>query len=99
VSLDFRDELAKIVRVVTFSMEHDSLIEEQEMDWETLYCPNRRCRYYGLPLGEGRLVKNGSSHGQKQALCKACGTYVSMKYGTAYLDLLRQCHIGATLIL
>ena len=57
------------------------------MDWETLYCPNRHCHYYGLPFGQGRLVKNGSSHGQKQALCKACGTYVSMKYGTAYLDL------------
>jgi IS1 family transposase len=20
------------------------------MDWETLYCPNRYCRYYGVPL-------------------------------------------------
>lgn len=57
------------------------------MDWETLYCPNRRCRYYGMPFAQGQLVKNGSSHSQKQALCKACGTYVSMKHGTAYLDL------------
>ena len=57
------------------------------MDWESLYCPNRRCRYYGKPFSEGHMVKNGSSHGQKQALCKACDTYVSMKYGTAYLDL------------
>jgi len=57
------------------------------MDWESLYCPNRRCRYYGIPFYQGQMVKNGSSRGQKQALCKACGTYVSMKYGTAYLDL------------
>ena len=21
------------------------------MDWESLYCPNRRCRYYGRPFG------------------------------------------------
>ena len=20
------------------------------MDWESLYCPNRRCRYYGRPF-------------------------------------------------
>jgi IS1 family transposase len=33
------------------------------------------------------LVKNGSSHGQKQALCRACGQSVSIRYGTAYCDL------------
>ena len=33
------------------------------------------------------MVKNGSSHGQKQALCRACGTNVSIRYSTAYLDL------------
>jgi hypothetical protein len=37
------------------------------MDWESLYCPNRRCRYYGRPFLQGQLVKQGSSHGQKQA--------------------------------
>ena len=37
------------------------------MDWESLYCPNRRCRYYGRPFLQGQLVKHGSSHGQKQA--------------------------------
>jgi IS1 family transposase/transposase-like protein len=57
------------------------------MDWETLYCPNRCCHYYGIPFAEGRLVKNGSSHGQRQALCKACGSSVSLRYGTAYYDL------------
>ena len=57
------------------------------MDWETLYCPNRFCRYYGVPFAKGLLVKNGSSHGQKQALCRACGQSVGIRYGTAYSDL------------
>jgi IS1 family transposase/transposase-like protein len=57
------------------------------MDWESLYCPNRRCRYYGYPFSQGQLVRNGSSHGHKQARCGACGTNVSIRYGTAYLDL------------
>jgi IS1 family transposase len=57
------------------------------MDWESLYCPNRGCRYYGRPFLQGHLVKNGSSHGQKQARCKSCETPVSIRYGTAYLDL------------
>jgi IS1 family transposase len=57
------------------------------MDWETLYCPNRYCRYYGVPFHKGLLVKNGSSHGQKQALCRACGQSVSIRYATAYSDL------------
>jgi len=26
------------------------------MDWESLYCPNRRCRYYGRPFLQGQLV-------------------------------------------
>ena len=57
------------------------------MDWESLYCPNRGCRYYGRPFLQGQLVKNGSSHGQQQARCGACETPVSIRYGTAYLDL------------
>lgn len=57
------------------------------MDWKTLYCPNRQCRYYGKSQEQGRLVKNGTSHGQKQALCKSCGGSVSIRYGTAYYDL------------
>ena len=57
------------------------------MDWETLYCPNRSCRFYGVPFRQSRLVKNGSSHGQKQALCQACGQSVAVRYGTAYWGL------------
>lgn len=57
------------------------------MNWETLYCPDRHCQYYGIPFDEGQMVKNGSSHGQKQGLCKACGSSVSVRYGTAYYDL------------
>jgi IS1 family transposase/transposase-like protein len=68
-------------------MERYCFIEEWKMDWESLYCPNRQCRHYGQPFHQGQMVKNGSSHGQPQARCQACGTYVSLKYGTAYLDL------------
>lgn len=57
------------------------------MNWESLYCPNRCCRYYGMPFTQGCLVKNGTDHGQPQALCKACGGSVSLRYGTAYLGL------------
>ena len=57
------------------------------MNWETLYCPNQHCRYYGIPVPQGRLLKNGSTRGQKQALCQACGQSVALRYGTAYFDL------------
>ena len=57
------------------------------MDWETLYCPNRDCSYYGVPFRNSLLVRNGSSHGQKQALCRACRRSVTVRYGTSYLDL------------
>jgi len=57
------------------------------MDWKSLYCPNRLCQYYGCPFSQGRMVKNGSCHGQEQALCRACETNISIRYGTAYLDL------------
>lgn len=62
-------------------------IEESKLNWESLYCPNQHCRFYGISFYEGLVVKNGSSHGQKQALCKACGSSVSLRYGTAYLWL------------
>lgn len=68
-------------------MKYRYFLEECAMDWESLYCPNRHCRYYGRPFLQGLLVKNGSSHGQKQARCKACETPVSIRYGTAYLEL------------
>ena len=57
------------------------------MNWETLYCPNRHCRHYGKAFKTGQMVKNGSSCGQKQGLCKACGSSVSLRYGTAYYNL------------
>ena len=57
------------------------------MDWETLYCPNRHCRYYGVPFRQAMLVKNGSSHGHRQAWCRACGRRIALTYGTAYFDL------------
>jgi hypothetical protein len=57
------------------------------MDWEALYWPNRGCRYYGRPVLQGPLVKNGSRHGQKQARCTACDTPVAIRYGTASLEL------------
>jgi len=40
-----------------------------------------------VPFYQGFLVKNGTSHGQPQALCKACGSSVSLRYGTAYFGL------------
>jgi transposase-like protein len=57
------------------------------MDWETLYCPDRECEYYGIPFYKGQMVKNGSSCGQKQGRCTACGGSVSLRYGTAYYNL------------
>jgi IS1 family transposase len=57
------------------------------MDWETLYCPNRACSYYGRRFWRSLLVKNGSTRGQKQARCQACGRSVALTYGTAYFDL------------
>jgi len=57
------------------------------MDWETLYCPNRSCRLYGIPWPQSALVKNGTSYGQKQALCRACGRSVYLRDGTAYFEL------------
>lgn len=57
------------------------------MDWNTLYCPNRACRYYGKPFPHSQLVKNGATRGQKQALCRACGRSVTITYGTAYFEL------------
>ena len=57
------------------------------MDWDTLYCPNRGCSCYGRPLHQGLLVKNGTTRGQKQALCRACGRSIALNTGTAYFEL------------
>ena len=52
------------------------------MNWETLYCPNQSCCYYGIPFYEGQLVKNGSSHGYKSDRSNACENSISLRYGT-----------------
>lgn len=57
------------------------------MDWKTLYCPNKRCKYYGIPFQASKMVKNGTCHGQPQALCKGCGSSVALNYATAYYGL------------
>lgn len=57
------------------------------MDWETLYCPNGRCEHYGKPFKTGQLARNGSSRGEPQARCRACGSTVTLRYGTAYYGL------------
>jgi IS1 family transposase len=57
------------------------------MDWDTLYCPNRGCSCYGRPFHQGLLVKNGTTRGQKQALCRACGRSIALNTGTAYFEL------------
>jgi transposase-like protein len=53
------------------------------LHWETLYCPQRDCRYYGKPFTAGRLVQNGSSYGEPPARCNACRGSVALSYGTA----------------
>ncbi|MCZ7567164.1 MAG: helix-turn-helix domain-containing protein [Ardenticatenaceae bacterium] len=68
------------------------------MDWETLYCPNKRCKYYGWPFRQGKLVKNGSSYGQPKALCKECWTGVALSYATAYYGLERDPAIFETAV-
>lgn len=57
------------------------------MDWKTLYCPNKYCKYYGIPFQQGKLVKNGATYGQPQALCKSCESSVTLNYATAYYGL------------
>jgi len=68
------------------------------MDGETLYGPNRRGRFDGAPLPQSRLVKNGSSQGQPQALCRACGQSVTVRDGTAYWELTAEPAIFAMAI-
>ena len=35
----------------------------------------------------GLLVKNGTTRGHKQALCRACGQSIALNTGTAYFEL------------
>ena len=60
---------------------------EVSVDWETLYCPTGRCEHYRKPFKTGRLARNGSSRGEPQARCRACGSTVTLRYGTAYYRL------------
>jgi IS1 family transposase/transposase-like protein len=57
------------------------------MNWEILYCPNPVCPFYGVRFRESRLVKNGTTRSQLQALCRACRSSVALTYGTPYFDL------------
>src|SRR5437660_11204410 len=68
------------------------------MDCDTLYCPNRGCSCYGRPFHQGLLVKNGTTRGQKQAVCRACGRSIALNTGTAYFELDAAPAIFATAI-
>jgi transposase-like protein len=57
------------------------------MDWETLYCPNRSCRFYDLPCDRAPCSRTALATAKKQALCRACGRSVYLRYGTAYFEL------------
>ena len=62
-------------------------IKGAKMDWNTLYCPNKGCPYDGIMFQPGKMVKNGSSYGHPQALCKGCGRSIALNYATAYYGL------------
>ena len=68
VSLNCRDELGWFLSVVAFSMMSHSFLKKCEMDWESLSCPNRRCRYYGRPFLQGQLVSNKLSAGHAKRM-------------------------------
>jgi hypothetical protein len=57
------------------------------MHWETLYGPNPVCPFDGVRFRESRLVKNGTTRGQRQALCRACRSRVALTYGTPSFDV------------
>jgi hypothetical protein len=57
------------------------------MDWNTLYFSKKCCCYYGIPFQLGKTVKNSSSYGQPQVLCRDFGNNVAFGYTTAYYKL------------
>src|SRR5205085_6139170 len=57
------------------------------MDWETRYCPNRGCPYYGRPFRQRMLVRHGATRGQKQTLGRAGGRSIALTTGTASFEL------------
>ena len=63
---------------------------QDTMDWDTLYCPNRGCSCYDRPFHQGLLIKNGTTRGQKQALCRACGRSIALNTGTEASELRRR---------
>jgi len=66
------------------------------MDWNALYWPNKCCHYYGNPLQLGKLVKNGSTHGQLHSLCSDFGNSLPLSYATAYYEpAIFQVAVGA----
>src|SRR5436305_6539042 len=44
-------------------------------------------RVTGAHFTRGLLVKNGTTRGQKQAQCRACGRSIALNTGTAYFEL------------
>jgi hypothetical protein len=57
------------------------------MNWETLYCPNPVCPFYGVRFRESRLVKHGTTRGQHQALCRTCRSRVALTDGTPSVEV------------
>jgi transposase-like protein len=57
------------------------------MNWETLDGPNPLGPFDGVRFRESRVVKNGTTRGQRQALCRACRSSVALTYGTPSCDV------------
>jgi hypothetical protein len=57
------------------------------MDWKTVDCPHPVCPFDGVRFGASRLVKTGTTRGQPQALCRACGSRIAWTYGTPSVDV------------
>ena len=68
MSLNCRDELGWFLSVVAFSMISHALLKKCEMDWESLYCPNRRCRYDGRLCLQRQLVSHKLSAGHAKRM-------------------------------
>ena len=73
VSLIFRDELVKFQMVSVSSPSIKYANRGCKIGLEHTLLPQQMLRYYGIPFQLGKLVKNGSTHGQRQALCRSCG--------------------------
>ena len=87
LSLNSRDAIGSLPARGYPRLDGRRSVEETTVDWHTLYCPNRYCPCYGQPFRQGRLVKNGTTRGQPQVRCGACGRTMSVTYGAAYFQL------------